>query len=148
MKIFTLSLVCVHVSGFVQTSSLRVAKPLLPMISRAEDEGRPGDTTFLGEDGSSVGGRTTRRRILRTVQSFVILGGPLLNGGAARALVKGVAPPPPKSKTDKPKCTNVEECQAQAEKRQQEEATAEAENVEPPKTTIGGTRYRDLVVGR
>lgn len=148
MKTLTLSLLCVHVSGFIQTSSLRVAEPLLPMISRSEDEGRLDDTKVLGEDGSSPGGITTRRRILRTAQSLVILAGPFLNGGSALALVKGVAPPPPKSKTDKPKCTNVEECQAQAEKRQQEEAAAEAENVEPSKTTAGGTRYRDLVVGR
>eukprot|EP00980_Cylindrotheca_fusiformis_P031612 scaffold26688_cov137-Cylindrotheca_fusiformis.AAC.1 len=35
---------------------------------------------------------------------------------SANALVKGVAPPPKKSVAgDKPKCTNVEECQALAE---------------------------------
>lgn len=67
----------------------------------------------------------------------------------AHALVKGVAPPPPKgSKTgDKPKCTNVEECQALAEKRQQEEAEAAAAAAEPAQTTAGGTKYRDLQAG-
>ena len=63
-------------------------------------------------------------------------------------LVKGVAPPPPKgSKTDKPKCTNVEECQALAEKKQQEEAEAAAAAAEPAQTTAGGTKYRDSQAG-
>lgn len=70
------------------------------------------------------------------------------NNNVAHALVKGVAPPPPKSKSsDKPKCTNVEECQAQAAKRQEEEALAALENADPPKTTPGGTRYRDILTG-
>lgn len=69
----------------------------------------------------------------------------------AHALVKGVAPPPPRSKTDnnnKPKCTNIEECQAMAEKRQQEQAAAFLDENDPPQTTAGGTRYRDLTVGK
>ena len=119
----------------------------LPMSQGAEEH--PVDTMVLREDVEESAGGMTRRRILRTAQSLVLLAAPLIwSTDSAHALVKGVAPPPPKSKTDKPKCTNVEECQAQAEKRQQEEAAAAAENAEPSKTTAGGTRYRDLEVGR
>jgi len=60
----------------------------------------------------------------------------------AQALVKGVAPPP-KSKpaSDKPKCTNIEECQAAAQKKEQEEREAAAANLTPPEVTKGGTRF-------
>lgn len=90
-----------------------------------------------------------RSWLLRTVfvPSLIVAPGLVADPQPACALVKGVAPPPPKSKTDKPKCTNVEECQAQAEKRQQEEAAAAAESADPPKTTPEGTRYRDMQIG-
>lgn len=64
----------------------------------------------------------------------------------AEALVKGVAPPPPKKAGDKPKCTNVEECQAMAEKREQE-LREKAEEGPPPKTTSTGIKYRDIEDG-
>jgi hypothetical protein len=66
--------------------------------------------------------------------------------GPANALVKGVSPPPKKSVGDKPKCTNVEECQALAEQREQE-LREEVEQGPPPKVTASGLRYRDLEDG-
>jgi FKBP-type peptidyl-prolyl cis-trans isomerase len=69
----------------------------------------------------------------------------------AHALVKGNAPPPPPPKTkasaDKPKCTNVEECQALAEQKEQVERQEAAAKDSPTKTTKGGTRYKDLDLG-
>lgn len=71
----------------------------------------------------------------------------ILQPQPAQALVKGVAPPPPKkSSGDKPKCTNVEECQAMAEKREQEMREKEDQGP-PPKVTAGGVRYRDMEDG-
>ena len=69
---------------------------------------------------------------------------------AALALVKGVAPPPPKSTkgatSEKPKCTNVDDCQAMAEQREQQ-LKEEEQQGPPPEITQGGTRYRDVVKG-
>jgi len=67
------------------------------------------------------------------------------------ALVKGVAPPPPRKKggsasgggSSGEKCTNVEECQAMAEKREAE-LRAKEESGPPPSVTKGGVRYRDI----
>jgi hypothetical protein len=64
----------------------------------------------------------------------------------ANALVKGVAPPPKKSVGDKPKCTNVEECQAMAEIKAAEERAIE-ESGPPPLVTKGGIKYRDIEEG-
>mmetsp|Transcript_27598 Transcript_27598/g.60777 ORF Transcript_27598/g.60777 Transcript_27598/m.60777 type:complete len:344 (-) Transcript_27598:65-1096(-) len=64
----------------------------------------------------------------------------------ASALVKGVAPPPKKSAGEKPKCTNVEECQAMADKRADEERARE-ESGPPPLVTKTGVKYRDLETG-
>jgi FKBP-type peptidyl-prolyl cis-trans isomerase len=66
--------------------------------------------------------------------------------GPANALVKGVAPPPKKSAGEKLKCTNVEECQALAETRDQESREKE-EQGPPPKVTATGVRYRDIEDG-
>lgn len=68
----------------------------------------------------------------------------------ALALVKGNAPPP-KTKVGadggKPKCTNVEECQAQAERKAEEERLEAEANAVPVSTTGRGTRYRDITTG-
>lgn len=64
------------------------------------------------------------------------------------ALVKGVSPPPKSSKpSDRPKCTNVEECQAMAERKEQQEREEADANATPTLTTPTGIRYRDLQVG-
>lgn len=64
------------------------------------------------------------------------------------ALVKGVAPPPPKKASgDKPKCTNVEECQAMAEKREQEQREREEQGPPPKVTSSGNVRYQDIEEG-
>lgn len=80
----------------------------------------------------------------------------LLPSESANALVKGVAPPPPKAKglsssqsksnvSEKPlKCTNVEDCQTMAERRDQELKEEELRDSSPPEVTKGGTRYRDI----
>lgn len=64
----------------------------------------------------------------------------------ANALVKGVAPPEKKAAGNKPKCTNVEECQALAERREQE-LREQAEQGPPPKATAGGVRYIEVADG-
>jgi FKBP-type peptidyl-prolyl cis-trans isomerase len=64
----------------------------------------------------------------------------------ANALVKGNAPPPKRTISEtKPKCTNVEECQAQAAKKEDDERGMEIRV--PTLITPSGTRYRDLQVG-
>lgn len=78
---------------------------------------------------------------------FVTTGAAVAASAPANALVKGVAPPPKKSVGDnKPKCTNVEECQAMADKRADEERAKE-ESGPPPLVTKGGTKYRDIEAG-
>jgi FKBP-type peptidyl-prolyl cis-trans isomerase len=69
------------------------------------------------------------------------------NPPVAQALVKGVSPPPPKSSLDRPKCTNVEECQAAAELREQQERETQEANQVPALVTVKGTRYRDVQLG-
>lgn len=67
----------------------------------------------------------------------------------AHALVKGMTPPPPKKVSDgKPTCTNMDDCQAQAEaKAAQRRAEQAAAQAEPTMKTPGGVRYRDLTEG-
>jgi FKBP-type peptidyl-prolyl cis-trans isomerase len=86
------------------------------------------------------------RRRLFFRGAFVAAGVIVVPSLPAQALVKGVAPPPPKKSGDTPKCTNVEECQALAEKREQELREKE-EQGPPPKVTPGGVRYRDTEDG-
>jgi FKBP-type peptidyl-prolyl cis-trans isomerase len=86
----------------------------------------------------------SRRLFFRS--AFVAAGGTVISAQPARALVKGVAPPPPKKSGDTLKCTNVEECQALAEKREQELREKEDQGP-PPKVTSGGVRYRDTEDG-
>lgn len=87
---------------------------------------------------------TTRRRLLA---SSLLLPA-LLQPQSAHALVKGNAPPPKKSaSSDTKKCTNVEECQAQAEARQEQERLAMEIEAVPSSTTKEGTKYRDMEVG-
>jgi hypothetical protein len=80
------------------------------------------------------------------VSSIVVVASTLLITTPAHALVKGNAPPANmKPSGEKPKCTNVEECQAMAERKQQEEKL-ELQGP-PPKVTQGGTRYMDIDLG-
>ena len=68
---------------------------------------------------------------------------------SSNALVKGVAPPPSSKKAPPSgprKCRNVEECQAQAEQKEQEEREEAMKNQTPALVTAGGTRYRDIEV--
>jgi hypothetical protein len=103
--------------------------------------------------------RRCRRQVLTNMAAVVV--GMASGGGwttaasnPALALVKGNAPPPPKKVGDgtdnnannKPKCTNVEECQAQAEVREQE-ARELASQGPPPLVTAAGTKYRDIETG-
>ena len=62
------------------------------------------------------------------------------NVETAQALVKGSAPPPKKAVGDRPKCTNVEECQALAEQREQQLRQEAEENATPTSVTTKGTR--------
>jgi hypothetical protein len=81
-----------------------------------------------------------------------------INPSVANALVKGNVPPPKistsgtaSSSTDRPKCTNIDECQALAEIREQQirEQQQQADldtSTYPILTTSSGTRYRDILV--
>jgi FKBP-type peptidyl-prolyl cis-trans isomerase len=86
----------------------------------------------------------TRRRFLETTAASIGICTALPY--SANALVKGVAPPPKKSQGDKPKCTNVEECQDMAEKRDQKLREIE-EQGPPPMVTSTGVKYRDTEDG-
>jgi len=71
----------------------------------------------------------------------------------AFALVKGVAPPPKTGKqapSSKPRCTNVDECQALAEikEREEREQAELAQKEFPTSVTPGGIRYRDIREGK
>jgi hypothetical protein len=114
-------------------TSLLTIVALLPVVAGWNNAGPVGQR----EGGS-------RRLFFR--RAFVAAGGIVVSTQPAQALVKGVAPPPPKKSGDTPKCTNVEECQAQAEKREQELREKE-EQGPPPKVTAGGLRYRDMEDG-
>jgi hypothetical protein len=95
--------------------------------------------------------RLSRRDLCRNV---LLTGTCLLTTAAvgapfpAHALVKG-STPPPKSKPsgDKPKCTNVEECQAAAEIKEQKQREQDLATQLPTSVTAGGTRYRDMEEG-
>ena len=98
-----------------------------------------------------------RRKLLQsTISGGIVAGATMMaKNDAAYALVKGVAPPPPKKKAgsggggiggEERKCTNVEECQAMAEKREAE-LRAKEESGPPPSVTKGGVRYRDIDTG-
>lgn len=85
---------------------------------------------------------TARRGILwSSILSVAACSSPAL------ALVKGNAPPPKqKPMSEKPKCRNVEECQEEAE-RKQEKDDAMLPKGAPPKMTKAGTRYIDMEDG-
>jgi hypothetical protein len=98
----------------------------------------------------------SRRAFLDLTTTLLPVALLLLPSDSANALVKGVAPPPPKTKglsssqsknngSEKPlKCTNVEDCQTMAERRDQELKEEELRDSSPPEVTKGGTRYRDI----
>ena len=99
-----------------------------------------------------------RRKLLKSTTSggIVALTATMSSqNDAAHALVKGNAPPPPRKKAgggsgsgggEERKCTNVEECQAMAERREAE-LRAKEESGPPPSVTKGGVRYRDIDTG-
>ena len=138
---------CATVSAFVPSAGR------LPIHTTTSCHAqRQPDTSHDNNDETSSDFTVHRRDwMVRSItQSLALVTAPwAMSTTPASALVKGVAPPPPRNKGagDKPKCTNVEECQAQAEERQQAEAEAAAANAEPAKTTAGGTRYRDETIG-
>jgi hypothetical protein len=102
--------------------------------------------------------QSTRRDVLSTTAAsslafLTAAAGATALPRPAWALVKGVAPPPPKRGPttagggDKPRCTNVEECQALAEQRETD-LRAREEAGPPPLMTAGGVKYRDVEEGR
>lgn len=106
----------------------------------------------LKPSSSSKSSSLTRSSFLVTVPSLLFTTAATLtsNPSQANALVKGNAPPPKKQKSEV-KCTNVEECQEQAEKslaaekEAAEKAAAEADA--SILKTATGTRYIDSEVG-
>jgi hypothetical protein len=104
------------------------------------------------QDTRSTSIHTDRRRIISStiVSSLVFLtASTAVTPPPAVALVKGVAPPKKggAGAGDKPKCTNVEECQALAEQREAE-LRAKEEAGPPPLMTASGVKYRDLEDGK
>jgi hypothetical protein len=95
--------------------------------------------------------RNTIVKLAQTSISVILLG----NIQSANALVKGNVPPPKmsasSSTSDRPKCTNIDECQAQAEIREQQireqqRASELDSSTYPIQTTKSGTRYRDYII--
>lgn len=96
--------------------------------------------------------QTTRRRLINTSIGSVISVAYALSSfdiEKSNALVKGNAPPSASNKAEKLKCTNVEECQEMAERREQQlreqQDKEAAESSTLIATTKRGTRYRDIV---
>lgn len=123
----------------------------LALMMVSEKSTRSSSTLNLQQQRSAAATTSDGRRMFLTTVLTTAL---LLPSNNAHALVKGVAPPPPKAKVpgqssngDKPRCTNVEECQAMAELRDQELKEEEQRGLPPPEVTKGGTRYRDLQLG-
>jgi hypothetical protein len=78
--------------------------------------------------------------------SSVVASTLLLRTTPSHALVKGNAPPPNmKPSGERLICTNVEECQAMAE-RKPEESSLKIQGP-PPEVSKGGTRYIDMDIG-
>ena len=103
---------------------------------------------------TSLYGSSPRRDFLVEGAAAVgLFGLGFVDAPPANALVKGNAPPPPKSKaasggdSNKPKCRTIDECQEMAEKAAREEEELEKANAKPALVTSKGTRYRDLTVG-
>jgi hypothetical protein len=87
--------------------------------------------------------RTSRREAVLTASSALLGVTPVFGASPAAALVKGSSPPP-KSGPRERKCKSIDECEALGEA---ERAKAEAGVDSTIERTIGGDRYRDLIVG-
>ncbi|GAX13282.1 hypothetical protein FisN_17Hh222 [Fistulifera solaris] len=96
--------------------------------------------TNINNDELTDAGYWTRRDLFAAASVMLV-------ATPANALVKGNAPPPKISVTDKPKCTNVEECQAAAEKREQAERELAAASEVSYKITPSGIKYIDIKEG-
>lgn len=128
------------ISGFSSSLSPRRTSNHSPVATQLLSAPSSEDDSFLSSD-------TGRRNVLLQSGSFLAATWAALVSypETADALVKGNAPPPKmKPSGDKPKCTNVEECQAMAYQKEQEVIS---EQGPPPQVTAGGTRYRDLSPG-
>lgn len=89
-----------------------------------------------------------RRRFFRNSWLSTIVSGSIMTTimiQPVEALVKGNAPPPKMSPSDRPKCTNIDECEAQAEQRERERLALQKQQAEVDNTSIlttsKGTRY-------
>ena len=103
-------------------------------------------TLLATKDGQSPIERTASRRdmLLKGVPSCLSVA-LVAYSQPASALVKGVAPPSTmKPGGGKPKCTNVEECQALAEQKEREEREAAEANRVPAQKTVSSIPYGDL----
>jgi FKBP-type peptidyl-prolyl cis-trans isomerase len=106
---------------------------------------RPFDTSSHFDAAS-----TSRRSLLldSLPPALLLWTSSILHPESAQALVKGNAPPPSSStKKEIRKCTNVEECQEMAERRDSSLRQEEDPNANPVVVTPQGTRYRDLQLG-
>lgn len=88
---------------------------------------------FAKKDGQP----SSRRKILARELPMLTLTALVVSSQPASALVKGVSPPSTMKPTGgKPKCTNVEECQAMAEQKEAEDRVAAEANRVPAKKTV------------
>ena len=109
-------------------------------MTRAATEGRH----LIRVEGEKDGGAETRRRFVGSTAAALAL----LGSGTAPswALVKGSAPPPKKSKSERGSCKTIDECEEVG--RQREEALfGSTEDAADVQKTDKGDRYKDLVVG-
>jgi FKBP-type peptidyl-prolyl cis-trans isomerase len=150
---------CVVVVAWIPTQQRPLSASGVP--SRRQTEQRhslfaPLDLKLTGndKDDNSVNESHFRNGRRESIATFVSIAaasaccGTAYNLPVAHALVKGVSPPPPKSASLEQlrpkKCTNVEECQAAAELREQQEREQQQANQVPALVTAKGTRYRDV----
>lgn len=92
----------------------------------------------------------TRHNFLTTTTAALLPILTLSNPAPSNALVKGNAPPPKKGAAEALKCRNVEECQEQAIKKEEQLRQQEAEKAASgpkPQIANGGTKYLDIEIG-
>lgn len=129
-------------------------KNLSILKGQLRDHGKEDLTSDLSPLTKTVSQQQQHRRdFLRSFQAgsvAVITSAVLMESSmeSSLALVKGNAPPTSvKAAGGKRKCSNVEECQALAEQKEQQEREAAEASRTPAKKTASGILYRDEVEG-
>jgi len=136
------------------TSSLFVLKDdaneLSSSFSKEEEEERTSNNNDCPEEKMLQHNSHRRHFLTAATTAAMIISSSIVAPYAANALVKGVAPPPKRKAGDGAlKCTNVDECQALAERKEEELKLERDKNAEPTfVTSKGNIRYKDTEIGK